>query len=61
MEADIRLLAGEITWNVDDDDRTLTRVGPGTAHLRSDQAEDDGAVLRLLVSAGAGNVTVAND
>jgi hypothetical protein len=61
VEAEVRLLAGQISWNVDDHDRSLTRVGPGTAHLRSDEAEDGGAVLRLLVSAGAGNVTVTND
>lgn len=58
VEADVRLLAGQVVWRVDDGERTLSRVGSTTAHLRSDEASDDGGILRLLVSAGAGNVTV---
>ncbi|QAY70160.1 PspC domain-containing protein [Xylanimonas protaetiae] len=58
VEADVRLLAGQVVWRVDPDERTLSRVGSSTARLRSDEAADDGAILRLLVSAGAGNVTV---
>ncbi|GAB2452716.1 PspC domain-containing protein [Xylanimonas ulmi] len=58
IEADVRLLAGQIVWDVDDETRTLSRVGSTTAYLTSDEASDDGATLRLLVSAGAGNVTV---
>ncbi|ACZ29747.1 phage shock protein C, PspC [Xylanimonas cellulosilytica DSM 15894] len=61
VEAEVRLLAGQVVWRVDDGERTINRVGGSTVHLRSDQATDGDAVLRLLVSAGAGNVTVEED
>ncbi|QAY64499.1 PspC domain-containing protein [Xylanimonas allomyrinae] len=61
VEADVRLLAGQVIWQVDPGTRTLSRVGSSTAHLSSDEAIQDGATLRLLVSAGAGNVTVTEN
>ncbi|WP_425954970.1 PspC domain-containing protein [Xylanimonas sp. McL0601] len=61
VEADVRLLAGQLVWQVDPETRTLTRVGSSITHLSSDEASEHGATLRLLVSAGAGNVTVTED
>ena len=58
VEADVRILAGQVTWRVDPVEQTLSRVGSSTAHLSSEEASRDGATLRLLISAGAGNVTV---
>ena len=58
VEADVRLWAGQLLWEVDEEPLRLTRVGGGTAHLTSDEAADDGAVLRLIVSSRAGNIRI---
>ena len=58
VEADVRLWAGQVRWRVDEGWLDLNRFGGGTAHLTSDEAVDDGALLRLVVSSRAGNVTI---
>ncbi|PZR54931.1 hypothetical protein DNL40_00585 [Xylanimonas oleitrophica] len=57
VEAEVRLMAGQVVWRLDGEERSVSRVGGGTSHLHSDEAVD-GARLRLLVGAGAGNVTI---
>ena len=61
LEADVRLWAGQIKWDVDEAWREYNRFGGGTAALISDEAVDDGAVLRLVLSVRAGNVTITEN
>ena len=61
VEADVRLWAGQIKWDVDETWREYNRFGGGTAALTSDEAVDDGAVLRLVLSVRAGNVTITEN
>jgi phage shock protein PspC (stress-responsive transcriptional regulator) len=58
VTADVRLLAGSINWQVDGADRTYARIGNRILSLGADSGGRDGPGLHLLVSAGAGNVTI---
>ncbi|WP_423462388.1 PspC domain-containing protein [Promicromonospora sp. MS192] len=58
VEANAYVAAGNVRWNVDDQDRAASGVGSDT-YFASDEVGDDGAVLSLDIRAGAGEVIVS--
>ena len=58
--ADVRLLAGQVQWEVDGTTGTRSGLTTSIARFVSDDAADDGAVLHLMIDAGAGNVTITD-
>ncbi|GAA4721576.1 phage shock protein C (PspC) family protein [Promicromonospora umidemergens] len=58
VEASAYVAAGAVEWNVDDQSRSVSGVG-SDAYFASDEVEDERAVLRLDIEAGAGEVIVS--
>jgi len=60
VEADVRMWGGEISWCVNGPCQSHARVGTGTARLTSDEAVDDGPVLRLFIQHRFGQTVITD-
>jgi hypothetical protein len=58
VEANAYVAAGSVQWNVDDQDRSASGVSSAN-YFASDEVYDGGAVLRLQIEAGAGEIIVS--
>lgn len=58
VAANVRLLAGEISWDVDGTDQTLSQVGRRRVRLESEEVQAGRPELTLVVDMVAGNLTV---
>lgn len=58
VETDVEVGAGTVRWEVDDEAREIDAFGARPIHLESDEVTDAGAVLRVTVQAGAGDITI---
>jgi len=58
VSANIRLLAGEVNWEVDDDANTFSQVGRRRTTLNSEEVGQGRPALELVIDMGAGNLTV---
>jgi hypothetical protein len=58
VETDVEVGAGTVRWEVDDEAREIDAFGSRSIHLESDEVTDAGAVLRVTVHAGAGDITI---
>lgn len=58
VEAQVRMLGGNVRWEVDDQSRSVAAVTRDINHFASDEvASEDGARLLILVDGGAGEIT----
>jgi phage shock protein PspC (stress-responsive transcriptional regulator) len=59
VEADVEVLAGNVTWRADGSDRSVNTYTNGPARFSTDEARDgDGARLLLDVDVRAGDLTI---
>lgn len=59
VEADVRMLAGEVTWRVDGEYRSEAGVSADRAHFTSAEVDElGGAQLLLSVDGSAGEITI---
>ncbi|RHA43069.1 PspC domain-containing protein [Cellulomonas rhizosphaerae] len=61
VTADVRLRAGQITWDVDDTAQHVDGVSSDTRTFTDDASRAGSAQLDLQISVGAGNVTVIRE
>lgn len=58
VAANVRLMAGDISWEVDDEDQSVSRFGLASADFESEEVGSGQPQLVLLIDMGVGNITV---
>jgi hypothetical protein len=58
VEAEVRIGAGQVTWQVDGQNREVGGIVQSTRFISQSADDGDGPVLKLSIDGGAGQVTV---
>ncbi|GAB3160443.1 hypothetical protein GCM10027059_08490 [Myceligenerans halotolerans] len=61
VELDGLISAGEVEWFVDGDERAYSGIDDQRVEIASDEVDDDGATLRLVVEVSAGGLVIEEE